>query len=268
VFSRNLNDITERVPRAVEGVTGVAGGDLVLDGEVVAMADDGTPALFQDTASGAGVAEPFFFDVLHRDGEDLLDMPLIGRLERLAAVVGGHRMPGEVSVDPAVAQRVFAAAIDAGHEGVVVKAAGSAYEAGRRGAAWKKVKPVHTLDLVVLAVEYGSGRRAGLLSNIHLGALDDDGRPVMVGKTFKGMTDEMLAWQTARFRELEMSDDGRTVTVRPEQVVEVAVDGIQRSTRYPGGVALRFARVRRYRDDKPVTDCTSLSSLQKLPRSH
>ncbi|NKY40610.1 D-alanyl-D-alanine carboxypeptidase [Cellulomonas septica] len=178
--------------------------------------------------------------------------------------LGATGVPRLVTTDAAAAQDWFASVVAAGQEGVVVKAAQAPYEAGRRGAAWVKVKPRHTLDLVVLAVERGSGRRQGLLSNIHLGARDGHGGFVMLGKTFKGMTDETLAWQTQRFRELEVADDGWTVTVRPEQVVEIAFDGVQRSTRYPGGVALRFARVLRYRDDKPAAGADTIDAVRAL----
>jgi DNA ligase-1 len=212
-------------------------------------------------AAGVHVT-PFFFDVLHLDGTDLLDEPGHERaavLERL--VPAEHRVPRLVT-DSAEAAEAFAGEVlDAGHEGVVIKDLDAPYAAGRRGAAWVKVKPVHTLDLVVLAVEWGSGRRRGWLSNIHLGARDGDGF-VMLGKTFKGMTDEMLAWQTERFLSLETSRTDHVVHVRPEQVVEIAFDGVQRSPRYPGGVALRFARVLRYRDDKRPEEADTLATVQ------
>ena len=208
---------------------------------------------------------PFFFDLLHHDGDDLLDTPLEMRLLRLAAAVGVRKIPGVVTESADDGRSVLDEALARGHEGVLVKAADSIYQAGRRGKTWRKVKPVHTLDLVVLAVERGSGRRQGWLSNIHMGARDPaTGAFVMVGKTFKGMTDEMLRWQTERFRELAVDDDGRQVTLRPEQVVEVAVDGIQRSSRYPGGVALRFARVVRYRDDKSPADADTVDTVRAL----
>ena len=209
---------------------------------------------------------PYFFDVLHLDGADLLDSPAAERaaaLERL--VPEAHRVPRLVTSDVAAAEEFAAEVLRSGHEGVVVKALAAPYEAGRRGSSWVKVKPVHTLDLVVLAVEWGSGRRQGWLSNIHLGARDPaTGGFVMLGKTFKGMTDEMLAWQTERFHELEVESDGWVVTVRPEQVVEIAFDGVQRSTRYPGGVALRFARVVRYRDDKRADEADTIGTLQSF----
>lgn len=209
---------------------------------------------------------PYFFDVLHLDGRDLLDSPGRDRLAVLDGLIApANRVPRVLTDDPAVAQQFLADALAAGHEGVVVKSLDAAYDAGRRGAAWVKVKPVHTLDLVVLAVEWGSGRRQGWLSNIHLGARDaDTGELVMLGKTFKGMTDEMLAWQTARFLELETSRSNYVVHVRPEQVVEIALDGIQRSSRYPGGIALRFARVVRYRDDKTADEVDTLQRIREL----
>ncbi|MCB0972337.1 MAG: hypothetical protein KDA97_12600, partial [Acidimicrobiales bacterium] len=209
---------------------------------------------------------PWFFDVVHLDGRDLLDEPLAARRELLAETAGDWAVPGTVTDDPDAGEAVLAEALEAGHEGVVVKAAASAYEAGRRGKAWRKVKPVHTLDLVVLAAEWGHGRRTGWLSNLHLGARTDDGF-AMVGKTFKGLTDELLAWQTERFlaiaKRTEPWDGPRTgvVWVRPTQVVEIAIDGVQRSTRYPGGVALRFARVVRYRDDKAAAEADTLDAV-------
>ena len=204
--------------------------------------------------------------MLHVEGEDLVDEPARTRFDRLAAVVPAEAVvPRTVTADPDEVRRVFREMLAAGHEGVVVKSLDAAYDAGRRGAGWVKVKPRHTLDLVVLAVEWGSGRRQGLLSNIHLGARDpDDGGFVMLGKTFKGMTDEMLAWQTKRFLELETSRSSHVVHLRPEQVVEVAFDGIQTSSRYPGGMALRFARVLRYRDDKSPDEADTVDTVRAL----
>ncbi|EYR63581.1 DNA ligase [Actinotalea ferrariae CF5-4] len=275
VWTRSLDDITDRVPEIVAAVRALPVRTVVLDGEALALDADGRPRPFQETSArsatrdaelaAATTLRPFFFDVLHADGRDLLDVPLTERLAVLDAVAGEHAVERVVTADPAVAQEAFTRWVVAGgQEGVVVKDAGAPYEAGRRGSAWVKVKPRHTLDLVVLAVERGSGRRAGLLSNIHLGARDGAGGFVMLGKTFKGMTDEMLAWQTARFRELETADDGWTVTLRPEQVVEIAFDGLQRSTRYPGGLALRFARVLRYRSDKTVDDADTIDAVRAL----
>jgi len=274
VFTRSLDDITARVPEVVAAARALPVRAAVLDGEALALGPDGRPRPFQETAArsatrdaevaAATTLHPFFFDVLHLDGRDLLDAPLSERLAALDAVAAGHLVERVVTADAAVAQEAFARWVAAGQEGVLVKDAAAPYEAGRRGGAWVKVKPRHTLDLVVLAVERGSGRRAGSLSNIHLGARDAAGGFVMLGKTFKGMTDEMLAWQTRRFRELEVADDGWTVTLRPEQVVEVAFDGVQRSPRYPGGVALRFARVLRYRDDKPAAEADTLDAVRAL----
>jgi DNA ligase-1 len=210
---------------------------------------------------------PYFFDLLHLDGRDLVDSPGSERLEALAGLVPDeHLVPRLVTSDVAEAEAFVSRVLDLGHEGVVVKNLAAAYDAGRRGSAWVKVKPVHTLDLVVLAVEWGSGRRRGWLSNIHLGARDGDSF-VMLGKTFKGMTDEMLAWQTERFTELATSPaDGSAyvVEVRPEQVVEIAFDGLQRSTRYPGGLALRFARVVRYRDDKTADEADTIETVRSM----
>ncbi|CAM5777849.1 ATP-dependent DNA ligase [Cellulomonas persica] len=277
VFTRSLDDITTRVPEIVEIVRDLPAQRLVLDGEALVVGEDGRPVPFQDTAARAASGDvevaatqrlqPFFFDCLHLDGDDLLDRPLTDRLAALDGLLAAHPQLGVARVvtsDPETAQAHARAILAAGHEGVVVKAAASPYEAGRRGAAWVKVKPRHTLDLVVLAVERGSGRRQGLLSNIHLGARDGAGGFVMLGKTFKGMTDAMLTWQTRRFRELEVADDGWTVTVRPEQVVEIAFDGVQRSTRYPGGLALRFARVLRYRDDKSADEADTITRVREL----
>ena len=274
VFTRSLDDITARVPEIVAAVRALPASDVVLDGEALALDAHGRPRPFQETASRSATRDadiaastdltPFFFDVLHVDGRDLLDAPLLDRLAALDAVAGPLAVERLVTDDVVAAQQRFADVVAAGQEGVVVKASAAPYEAGRRGAGWVKVKPRHTLDLVVLAVERGSGRRAGLLSNIHLGARDGSGGFVMLGKAFKGMTDEMLAWQTERFRELEVADDGWTVTLRPEQVVEIAFDGLQRSTRYPGGLALRFARVLRYRDDKPAAEADTIDTVRAL----
>jgi DNA ligase-1 len=206
----------------------------------------------------------FAFDVLHVDGTDLLDLP--GRERHTAlveAVPDSLRIPRIETAEPGVAQTFFDDAVARGHEGVVVKSLSAPYEAGRRGAGWLKVKPVHTLDLVVLAAEWGHGRRRGLLSNLHLGARDaSSGEFVMLGKTFKGLTDELLRWQTERFLELETARNEWQVFIRPELVVEIAFDGVQTSPRYPGGVALRFARVLRYRDDKRPDDADTLDTVR------
>lgn len=275
VYTRSLDDITARVPEVVAAVRALPVRSAVLDGEALAVGPDGRPRPFQETAArsatrdaelaAATTLHPFFFDVLHLDGRDLLDVPLTERLAALDAVAAGHLVERVRTDDAGVAQEAFTRWVAAGQEGVLVKDAAAPYEAGRRGGAWVKVKPRHTLDLVVLAVERGSGRRVGSLSNIHLGARDPDGGGfVMLGKTFKGMTDEMLAWQTARFRELEVADDGWTVTLRPEQVVEIAFDGVQRSPRYPGGLALRFARVLRYREDKGPAEADTIDTVRAL----
>lgn len=287
VFTRSLDDITERVPEIVAAVRALPGRALVLDGEALVVGPDGVPRPFQETAarsatqgerSAAEEAElaaslelsPFFFDVLHADGRDLLDEPLRDRLavldDLLADAAGPLAVRRLVTDDAAAATAFFDAAVAEGQEGVVLKSLDAPYAAGRRGAGWVKVKPRHTLDLVVLAVERGSGRRSGWLSNIWLGARDPEGGFVMLGKTFKGMTDEMLAWQTQRFRELQTADEGYVVHVRPEQVVEIAFDGLQRSTRYPGGLALRFARVVRYRDDKTAAEADTIDTVRALAR--
>ena len=275
IFTRNLNDVTDRLPDVVAAVRRFDAASFVLDGEVLGfMGPEGSPQAFQDTMSRFGRDDaasspthlrPHFFDLLHLDGDDCIDEPLHRRRARLVDLVGSHAIPGVITEDVDTAGSVLEEALARGHEGVMVKAASSPYEAGRRGKSWRKVKPVHTLDLVVLGVEWGSGRRRGWLSNIHLGARDpDSGDLVMVGKTFKGMTDEMLAWQTKRFTDLQQGQDGHVVWVRPEQVVEIAVDGAQVSTRYPGGVALRFARVVRYRDDKGPGDADTLDAVRAL----
>ena len=280
LFTRNLNDVTDRLGGVVEVVRSMPGGDLVLDGEVLGVDESGSPRRFQDTmgdfgadggadARGSGL-RAFFFDVLH-DGSSVVDEPLSVRRQILAAAVPeASRLPSIVTADPIEAQRFLDQAIDAGHEGVMVKNLEATYDAGRRGGAWRKVKPVYTFDLVVLAVEWGHGRRQGWLSNLHLGARGRDGEFVMVGKTFKGLTDELLRWQTERFLALRIGEgtgrDRHVVFVRPEQVVEVAVDGVQLSTRYPGGVALRFARVRRYRTDKSAAEADPIEQVRDLVR--
>ncbi|GAB3019942.1 DNA ligase B [Nocardioides flavus (ex Wang et al. 2016)] len=276
VVTRSLDDITGRLPEVVDVARSLPAHRFVLDGEALTLGDDGRPVPFQDTASrtaqqtardGQRAVTPHFFDLLHLDGRDLLDSPGHERLAALDALVPEqHRVRRLVTADPAAADAFATETVAAGHEGVVLKDLSAPYAAGRRGSAWVKVKPVHTLDLVVLAVEWGSGRREGWLSNIHLGARDDSSPTgfVMLGKTFKGMSDEMLTWQTERFLGLETHREGHVVHVRPEQVVEIAFDGLQRSTRYPGGVALRFARVLRYRDDKAPHEADTIATV----RSH
>ncbi|RZT83998.1 DNA ligase-1 [Pseudonocardia sediminis] len=287
VWTRTLREITDGVPELIAQVRALPCETVVLDGETLALDDDGRPRPFQDTMSRFGsdgpdgqgseaMLSPFFFDLLHLDGTDLVDAPLEQRLDALAGLLAGDaqaplRMPGARRPSAEEAADVLETALESGHEGIVVKALDAPYAAGRRGKAWQKVKPVHTLDLVVLGAEWGYGRRTGSLSNIHLGARDPDGGdPVMVGKTFKGMTDELLAWQTATFPEYAREDgdgDGGghgVVLLRPELVVEIALDGAQRSTRYPGGVALRFARVLRYRPDKTPAEADDLEEVRRL----
>ncbi|GAA4730382.1 ATP-dependent DNA ligase [Pedococcus ginsenosidimutans] len=278
LFTRSLDDITDRLPEVVEAVLTLPAQRLVVDGEAIALDGAGRPRPFQETASrtmsSTGVDElratvpvtPYFFDLLHVDGEDLLDLPATERFARLADLVPEPWLVPRTTASSATqAAEFFHQLVADGHEGVVVKSPTAPYAAGRRGAGWVKVKPRHTLDLVVLAVEWGSGRREGWLSNIHLGARDPGtGDFVMLGKTFKGMTDEVLAWQTARFLELETSRKGHVVHVRPEQVVEIAFDGIQTSSRYPGGMALRFARVIRYRDDKTAAEADTVDTVRSL----
>ncbi|MEO3786395.1 ATP-dependent DNA ligase [Actinocorallia sp. B10E7] len=272
VFTRTLEEITYRVPEVVETVRGLGLRSAILDGELIALREDGRPHPFQTTSaraatrSGGGGLSLFAFDALHLDGADLLDEPGAVRHEALArALPEPLRMPRIVTSALGEAEAFFADALARGHEGVLLKSLDSPYTAGRRGAGWIKVKPRHTLDLVVLAVERGSGRRSGWLSNLHLGARDPrTGGFIMLGKTFKGLTDRMLQWQTERFTELKTDDDGWTVTVRPVQVVEVAFDGLQRSPRYPGGLALRFARVLRHRPDKSAEEADTIDTVRAL----
>jgi ATP-dependent DNA ligase I len=271
LFTRTLDEITGRVPEVVAVLAKLPVRSAVLDGELIALFEDGRPLPFQDTASRAASAEGpplsvFLFDVLHLDGVDLIDLPDWKRHASLAsAVPPALLMPRLVTSSEAAASEFFADAVASGHEGVVVKSLDTPYAAGRRGAGWIKVKPRHTLDLVVLAVEWGHGRRRGWLSNLHLGARDPaTGGFVMLGKTFKGLTDELLTWQTSRLLELESRRDSYTVYVRPELVVEIAFDGVQRSPRYPGGLALRFARVLRYRSDKPAAEADTIDMVRAL----
>ena len=270
IYTRNLNDITDRLPGIVDTARRLPVRRAVLDGEAIWMGDNG-PAAFQDTVARIdGEAPPegivtFLFDLLHVDGEDLLDAPLQQRAARLEAIAPELKIPGTITSDPAEGERVLEEALAAGHEGVVVKDAASLYAAGRRGKAWRKVKPVRTYDLVVLGAEWGHGRRHGWLSNLHLGARDPrTGGFVMVGKTFKGMTDELLGWQTRELLARETERRGIAVFVRPELVIEIALDGVQASTRYPGGVALRFARVKGYRSDKDAAEADTIDDLRAL----
>ena len=275
VFTRSLDEVTDRVPEVVEAALALDADSLVLDGEAIALQPDGRPHPFQVTGSRFGSRTsvdtlrreipltPFIFDILHADGEDLLDQPAEQRGRRLAAIVTeSMRVPRMVVGSAEQATAFQADTLARGHEGVLVKSLDAPYAAGRRGAGWIKVKPRLTLDLVVLAAEWGHGRRQGWLSNLHLGARADDGSGfVMLGKTFKGLTDATLTWQTERLLELETGRHGITVEVHPELVVEIAFDGLQRSTRYPGGVALRFARVLRYRDDKRADEADTLATV-------
>ncbi|MDQ2837400.1 MAG: ATP-dependent DNA ligase [Actinomycetota bacterium] len=275
IFTRTLDEVTDRLPEVVAAVRALPVAELVADGEVIALAADDRPRPFQVTSARLASRKStelqlttYIFDVLHLDGADLLDQPAQQRreaLDRTIPATGPLRAtPRLVTDDPAAAAAFLADALSSGHEGVIAKSLTATYQAGRRGAGWLKIKPVHTLDLVVLAVEWGSGRRKGRLSNIHLGARDPaSGEFVMLGKTFKGMTDAMLLWQTERFLSLaEGATDGWVVRVRPTQVVEIAFDGVQTSSRYPGGVALRFARVLRYRDDKTADQTDTINTVR------
>ncbi len=272
IFTRNLNEITSRLPQVVDAVLALPVESVVLDGEALGVDDDGRPGIFQETMSrfgsdGEGVASvlrPYFFDVLHLDGRELVDEPLAVRQRRLREIAGPWLVPTLITAEVEAAEAFGATALAQGHEGVMVKAIGSPYEAGRRGSQWHKVKPVRTLDLVVLAAEWGHGRRSGWLSNLHLGARDPVGGFVMVGKTFKGMTDELLRWQTEEFPRREDHRDRWAVYLRPELVVEIALDGVQISRRYPGGVALRFARVRGYRPDRTPGDADTIDAVRAL----
>jgi DNA ligase-1 len=277
-FSRNLADIGHRVPEVIEAVLTLPVKAAVLDGEAIALLPDERPQRFQVTMSRFGSRidvdqlreavplSPFFFDCLHLDGEDLIDRPARERFDALASrAPKTMRVPRIETDDPAEAAAFLDEALSFGHEGVMVKALDAPYEAGRRGATWLKVKRAHTLDLVVLAAEWGHGRRQGWLSNLHLGARDPrTGGFVMLGKTFKGMTDELLRWQTERLQQLETSRDSYTVYVKPELVVEVAFDGVQASPRYPGGLTLRFARIKGYRPDKGPKDADTIDTVRAL----
>ena len=276
-FTRSLANVTDRVPEIVAAVLALPVEAVVLDGEVIALRPDGRPHPFQVSMSRFGSSAdtdaktqhlpltPFFFDCLHLDGDDLLDCTYAERVAALAgAVPDALRVPRALVEDIGDAERFLEDALAGGHEGVVVKALEARYEAGRRGASWVKVKRATTLDLVVLAAEWGHGRRQGKLSNLHLGARDPEGGFVMLGKTFKGMTDEMLAWQTGHLLDRATDRDGHVVHVRPELVVEVAFDGVQESSRYPGGLALRFARVKGYRPDKAAAEADTIELVRAL----
>jgi DNA ligase-1 len=278
VFTRRSNDVTAAVPEVVEAVRSLPPRDLILDGEVLALREDGRPQPFQTTMRRFGrkldIARmretlpliPLYFDCLLLDGESLIDREAEERMKALDDTVAPDMViPRIVTREVERAEAFREEALEAGHEGVMAKSLGASYEAGSRGYSWLKLKPAHTLDLVVLAAEWGGGRRKGWLSNLHLGARDPEaGGFVMLGKTFKGMTDEILAWQTKRLQELEISRDKWTVYVRPELVVEVAFSGVQSSSQYPGGVALRFARIRRYRNDKTAADADTIDAVRAL----
>jgi DNA ligase-1 len=279
VFTRHLQDATDRVPEIVEWARALPVRELVLEGEAIALRPDGRPQPFQATMSRFGRSKnvaaareqvrlsPFFFDLLLRDGEGpLVTLPYEARAARLAATVEPEKLlPRIVTADREEAERFLRKALDSGHEGLMAKALAAPYAAGQRGFNWLKLKSAHTLDLVVIAVEWGSGRRQGWLSNLHLGARDpQSGRFVMLGKTFKGLTDEMLRWQTEQLLSLETGRDDYTVHVRPELVVEIAFSDVQESPRYPAGLALRFARVKRYRPEKPASEADTIQSVRQI----
>ncbi len=274
IYTRNLNDVTQRLGAVAEAVSRLDVESIVLDGEALSFGADGAPAPFQETMSRVGAETkrdevpvvPFFFDVLHADGRDLIDLPLAERLQFLDELVPEEfRVPRIATSDAATATEFFRNARGKKHEGIMVKGLDTTYEAGRRGSRWLKVKPVHTLDLVILAAEWGSGRRKGWLSNLHLGARDEKtGKFVMLGKTFKGLTDEMLRWQTERFQELETRRTKYVVHVEPVVVAEIAFDSVMSSERYPGGMSLRFARVKRYRDDKTAEEADTIETVRRI----
>jgi len=278
VYTRSLNDVTAAVPEVVAALRGAAARELIADGETIALKADGTPYPFQDSMRRFGrrldvealrsthPLSVYFFDCLYVDGEDLTSKPARERFEALArALPASMLVPRLVTDDRDAARAFYEAALARGHEGVMAKAPDAPYEAGNRGAGWLKIKRAHTLDLVVIAVEWGSGRRQGWLSNLHLGALDPStGGFVMLGKTFKGMTDKMLAWQTEKLLSLETSREGHIVHVRPELVAEIAFNEIQASPTYPGGFALRFARVKRYREDKSAREADTIAAVRAL----
>jgi DNA ligase-1 len=281
VYTRSLNDVTMAVPEIVDAVRALPTRELVLDGEALAFRPDGTPHPFQVTMRRFGrrldvdrmrdelPLSGFFFDCLYLDGASLIDHRTGERLSALSDAVGPElQVKRTITADPEEARAFLRAALDAGHEGMMAKALDAPYAAGRRGGSWLKVKPAHTLDLVVLAAEWGSGRRRGWLSNLHLGARDPEGGGfIMLGKTFKGLSDEMLEWQTKRFLELEVDRDRYTVYLEPALVVEIAFNDIQESPRYPGGLALRFARVKRYRPDKTVEEADTIQAVRAIHSS-
>jgi DNA ligase-1 len=279
VFTRQLQDVTARLPEVVEWARALPVREAVVEGEALALRPDGRPRPFQETMRRLGRSKdveaarrqlplsPLFFDLLHLEGEGpLVDAPWAERAARLARLVAPeHLLPRLVTGDAEEAERFFDRAIEAGHEGLMAKSLAAPYEAGHRGFHWLKLKAAHTLDLVILAAEWGSGRRKGWLSNLHLGARDaESGQPVMLGKTFKGLTDEMLRWQTERLLALETARDEWTVRVRPELVVEIAFSDVQESPRYPAGLALRFARVKRHRPEKPASEADTLQAVRAI----
>ena len=278
IYTRSLHEVSARVPEIVRAVQALPAKSLILDGEALGLRPDGRPQPFQISMRRFGAKQltpelerelpldAFFFDVLHADGRDFIDAKAIDRNQALASIVPEkQRVKSLITASRAEASAFLSAALADGHEGILVKAPEAPYEAGRRGAGWLKLKPAHTLDLVVLAAEWGSGRRHGFLSNLHLGARGKEpGTFVMLGKTFKGMTDAMLAFQTEALLKLQLGRERHVVHVKPELVVEVAFDGVQASREYPGGVALRFARVKRYRSDKTAADVDSIVSVKAL----
>ncbi|MDX1540381.1 MAG: ATP-dependent DNA ligase, partial [Geminicoccaceae bacterium] len=278
VYTRKLNEVTLAVPEVVEAARALPGDELVLDGETIALTDGGRPHPFQTTMRRFGrrldvdalradlPLSVFFFDLIAAGGETLIDRPFAERARALVDLVPeAYRIPSITTGDAEAAAAFVADALAKGHEGAMAKSLDAPYEAGGRGGGWLKVKQAHTLDLVVLAAEWGSGRRSGWLSNLHLGARDpENGGFVMLGKTFKGLTDKTLAWQTERFLGLEIGRDRHTVYVRPEQVVEIAFNELQTSPHYPGGLALRFARVKRYRDDKGPGDADTIETVRQI----
>ncbi|HEV8248008.1 MAG TPA: ATP-dependent DNA ligase [Polyangiaceae bacterium] len=278
VFSRQLNDVTGSVPELAALARSLPARRAILDGEVIALRSDGRPQPFQVTMRRFGRSldverlrsqmplSSLFFDLLLLDDDELIDRSNQERRDALGSLLAPeHCIRRLVTASPDEATAFVAQALDAGHEGVVIKSPNSVYDAGRRGASWLKLKPAHTLDLVVLAVEWGNGRRQGMLSNLHLGARDPSAQSfVMLGKTFKGMTDEMLAWQTERLKAIATRHEGHIVHVKPELVVEIMFDGIQKSSTYPGGMALRFARVKRYRPDKTPLEADTVETVRAL----
>jgi DNA ligase-1 len=283
LYTRSLHDVTARAPEIVALVRSLPARSLVLDGEAIALDANGKPLPFQTTMRRFGrrgddarlreelPLSVLFFDAVHVDGSSMLDAPLRDRRAALARVVPERaRVPSIVTSELDAAESFYTSSIAVGHEGVMAKALDASYEAGARGASWLKIKPAHTLDLVVLAVERGSGRRTGWLSNLHLGARDPvHGGFVMLGKTFKGMTDAMLTWQTEKLRALALAgsdegDEGYVVHVRPELVVEIAFNDVQESPHYPGGLALRFARVKRYREDKSASEADTIDTVRAI----